>query len=215
MTALSGTETYAANLALAICGVPAIADMSVNTTAGRAVRLFFPSVRDALLRKKWWSFAKGWARPAADTVESIGPLKIRYPLPADCVRVRYIVDGDGETYDEGCGEWDIESGAASAGQAAQTFLVTNIEGVTIAYTRRIEEVRLWDPVFLEGFARALAAPISKKLGRSGGFADRLEAKAAEIIDTAAGIDSKEQSKKKAAPGSSWLAARSSGFRRGI
>ena len=213
MIARPGTETYAANLALALVGVPAIAGMQVDTTAGRAVRLFFPQVRDDILRAKWWSFAKGWDVPAADPVESLGPLKKRYALPADCLRVRYILGTDGELYDDECGAWDIESSGAREGQAEQTFLVSNIEAPTVAYTRCIGDVRLWDPVFLTGFSCKLAAPVSRKLGRSRSFADRLDAKGNAVIEDAAAIDSKEQSRQKKRPQSSWLAARRVGGRR--
>jgi hypothetical protein len=104
VTARATTETGAANLALGHLGQPALADLAHDSNLrARACRLFFGGARDAILREKWWSFAKGWVTPAADTVESLGPLKTRYVMPADCVRVRYIDGVDDE-------EWDLESG---------------------------------------------------------------------------------------------------------
>ena len=214
MTARPGTETFAANLALGHATVPEIADMSVNTTAGRAVRLFFGQTRDDILRQKWWSFATGWHSPATDTVESLGPLKKRYALPADYVRIRYLIDDNDDVFDEDDDAWDIENGPAdlAAGKLEQTFLVTNLAAARICYTRRIENVALWDPVFLSGFCLDLGGKLAMKLGRGRSLASSLAAQAKDKIDTAAGIDSKERSRQKAAPTSSWLLARS-GFRR--
>lgn len=207
MTARPGTEVSVANVALAHCGVSGIADMQVDNTKGRAVRQFFAQVRDSILRQKWWSFAKGWVRPSADPVESLGPLRKRYALPEDCVRVRYIVDANGDIHDDQCGAWDLESSGARDGQAEQTFLVSNIDAPTVAYPRRIEDVRLWDPVFEEAFGYGLAAKVCRKLNRSSSFADRMEGYAKDLIETASAIDSKEQSRQKKRPQSSWLTAR--------
>jgi hypothetical protein len=120
MTARATTETGAANLALGHLGQPALADLAHDSNTSlraRACRLFFGGARDAILREKWWSFAKGWVTPAADTVESLGPLKTRFVMPADCVRVRYIDGVDDE-------EWDLESGD-----------VEDSAGVTVAADR--------------------------------------------------------------------------------
>src|SRR3954470_12502675 len=121
MTARATTETGAANLALGHLGQPALADLAHDSSLrARACRLFFGGARDAILREKWWSFAKAWVTPAADTVESLGPLKTRFVMPADCVRVRYIDDAEDE-------EWDLESGDVTDGvgvTSQETVLVT-------------------------------------------------------------------------------------------
>lgn len=204
MTARASTETAAANLALGHLGQPALADLAHDSSLrARACRLFFGGARDAILREKWWSFAKGWVTPAADTVESAGPLKTRFVMPAECLRVRYI-DGVDEQ------EWDMESGDVEDGVGVtlqQTVLVTNITAPLVAYTRRIEAVRLWDPVFLDGFAYELASRCAGKLGRSTSKANGLHAQAMEAIDSAAAIDSKEQSRKTVTRTPSWIAAR--------
>lgn len=211
MTARVADETYAANLALGHCGQPELADWHEDNKRARAVRRFFPTVRDELLREKWWSFATGWVKPAADPSPAIGRFKTRYALPADYVRVRFVAGADGEPLDDLCGAWDIENGAPAPGQVAQTYLVTNVETPTVCYTRRIEDVRLWDPVFLTGFAYRLGAALARTLNRNKPLSDTLEAMARDTIATAAAIDSKEKSPSRQRPVSSWLRARS-GFR---
>lgn len=211
MTARVADETYAANLALGYCGQPELADWHEDNKRARAVRRHFPAVRDKVLRTKWWSFAKGWARPSADPVQSLGLLKTRYALPADNVRVRYICGADGEPLDDESGAWDLESSGERNGIAPQTFLVTNVEAPLVAYTRRIEAVNLWDAVFLDGFTYELGGVLARALNRNKQLADTLEAMARDILATASAIDSKEKSPSRQRPQSSWLQARS-GYR---
>lgn len=204
MTARATTETAAASLALGHLGQPELADLDHDTTAAaRACRLFFGGARDALLRAKWWSFAKGWAVPSADSVQSRGPLKTRFVLPVDCLRVRYLKDCEDH-------EWDLENGDIEdvvGVTSGQTVLVTNALAPVVAITRRIEEVRLWDPVFLDGFGYELASRAATKLGRSASRAADLHAKALDTIEGAAAIDSKERSPQTMSRDTSWLAAR--------
>lgn len=214
MTVAVGTEAYAANLALGHLGQPEIADLADSNIRARAARQFFANTRDDLLRRKWWSFAKGWAVPSADAVASLGPLTTRYVMPTDCVRVRYLTDDEGEVWDDSAGTWDIESGQASIGGVSveAVIIVTNMTAPRVAYTRRIEAVRLWDPTFMSVFTLELASRMSKRLARGSKQAG-LHAEAEALLETAAGIDSKEQSRQKVAPATSWLAARR-GYRSG-
>jgi hypothetical protein len=63
-------------------------------------------------------------------------------------------------------------------------LVTNLTAPVIAYTRKVEAVRLWDPVFLDGFAYELASRCAGKLGRSTSKAEKLHAQAMEMLESA-------------------------------
>lgn len=205
----AGTETAAANLALGHLGQPAITDISDIGLRARTMRTFFAAARDSTLREKWWSFAKAHVRPAADVVESLGSLKTRYVLPADCLRVRYLDDGAGGVFTEDDGGWDIEGGVAdvAGAQIESVVLVTNIAAPLVAYTRCVENVRLWDPVFLMGFSFRLASMAARKLGRSSAKAASLEVQARDEIDKAAKIDSKEATSKRVAPACSFLTSR--------
>jgi hypothetical protein len=174
------------------------------------MRNFFAAARDSTLREKWWSFAKAHVRPSADPVESLGSLKTRYVLPADCLRVCYLDDGDGGAFTLDDGAWDLEGGVAEIAGATieSTVLVTNISSPTVVYIRRVETVRLWDPVFLMGFSFRLASLAARKLGRSSAKAASLEVQARTEIDKAAQFDAKEATVKRAQPVPSYLTARS-------
>lgn len=209
MTARADTEVAAANLALGHLGQPAIASLSDANIRARAVKLHFASVRDSLIRDKWWSFSKGWVSPAADATDSIGPLKKRFAMPDDCLRVRYIVDSDGAPFDEESGAWALASGKIDVAGAVTdaTIIESNLTAPLVCYTRRIEEVRLWDAVFLDAFAYELASRAARKCGRSATRAAELHSLAAQTIDSASAIDSMEKARPKAPARTSWLDAR--------
>lgn len=203
MVARAQTETEAGNLALFNAGQPLMTSIDTDTSArARACRQYFPTARDSVLREKWWSFAKGWVVPAAIAGESLGPLKKRYLMPEDCLRVRYIQDLEDDA-------WDLENATVdmSGVPTSQTVLVTNVTAPVVAYTKRIVEVRLWDAVFLDGFGEDLASRIALKVGRSQSFADKMAARAMGTIATASAIDGREQSKQVITRTPSWVAAR--------
>lgn len=202
MTALGGTEEYAANLAMGHLGQREIATLSDNNTRARAVRQFFAIARDATLRLKWWNFATAWVTPAADAVAGNGVLTVRYLLPADCIRVRFV---EGALEDS----WAIENARVAIGgvEVEAGILVTDIAAPNVCYTRRVESVRLWDVLFLEQFGYELAACCARKLGRSAAYANTLRATAAEKLRIAGGVDSKEKAREPARPETGWAAAR--------
>ena len=203
MTARAGTETAAANNALGHIGQPAsIADLATDTSAAaRACRQYFGSARDEALRLKDWNFAAAWATPAAIAGAAEGPLKTRYVLPADCIKVRSV---DGLAADA----WAVETTKVDG--ADQTVLVTNAEAPLVSYTRRVENVALWDPLMLAGFELLLAAKLAPKIARDPSLAGGLEARARDLIDSGAEIDAREAAPKTVSRDTSWIAARRGG-----
>ncbi len=207
MTAAFGTEEYAANLALGRLGQPEIARMDDASTRARKIRQFFPAARRATLRLKPWNFATGWVTPAKDPVASIGELKNRFVMPADCVRVRFI-KGDSRR------PWSIESGKATVAgvEVEATILATDIDDPTVCYTRDITAVRLWDDLFLQGFALMLAGECALALGRSRELGESLKAQAENMVSGAATVDAKESGGEKTRPEPSFVRGRRGGGR---
>lgn len=209
MPAAPGTQEYAANLALGHLGVPELATLADQTTRARKASLFFPQVRDTLLRRKKWNFASAWFTPARDPVDALGHFKKRYPLPSDCLAVREVKDCDDDA-------WAIESGQVTVAGAGVTVmvLVTNADDPVVNYTRRIENVQLWDQLFLNAFACFLAADLSTSLGKAQSTAEKWRTAGENMLPTAAKVDSKEQSKSHRRPPTSWELARQRPLRRG-
>lgn len=201
-SALGGTEEYAANLAMAHLGQREIATLSENNTRARAVRQFFAIARDTTLRLKWWNFATGWATPAADVTAGTGALTKRFPLPSDCLRVRFVEGADDDS-------WAVESAIVNVGgvDVEAMILVTDFDAPNVCYTRRIESVRLWDVLFLEQFGFELAALCARKCGKSAAYAETLRATAADKRRTAGGVDSKEKAREAPRRDTSWVSAR--------
>jgi hypothetical protein len=216
------TEVDAANLALAHLGQAPIGTLEEDNIRARSARQWLGTARESMLREKWWSFAKGWIQPASDAKQSLGPLKTRYIMPEDCLRVRYLDDGHGNIYDEESGAWDLEAAQVTISDVLieATVLVTNITqktltggglGFWVAYTKNIKEVRLWDAVFLEAFSYELAGLMARKLARSRTMAAELHTMAHDKVMSAAAIDSKETSRKTISRTPTWVRARSGFF----
>lgn len=205
MTAAVGTDEFAANLALGHLGEPEIAAMSDQSKRARKIRQFFAPARDELLRRKDWNFASAWHIPSADTVPGIGPFKIRYPMPAYCVRVREV---------EGCDSdaWGIESAIADVQGAAVEveILVTNLTELNVRITRNDIPVRLWDAIFLPAFGHMLASYLATSLGKSRTTSDYHKSEAMKLISDAATIDSKERGRQQRRAETSWVTARRGG-----
>jgi len=203
------TEEEAASLALSLLREPGVASFNEQNDRARASRKWFGTARDEILRSRDWNFATAWATPARDLTDSIGILKKRYRLPADCLKVRFVNDLEQD-------EWAVETGTIDqAGvQTPAAVLVTNSDAPLICYTKVVDLVRLWDTQFLLAFARRLAELMAGEFGKSAGDIQQLGALAEETTDRAARTDAREQAPSTYSRDTSWTAARR-GFRRSI
>lgn len=203
--ARASTETEAANAALRLIGVAAIADINRDTKslAARECRAAFGDARDETLRQKQWNFATAWSTlPKLDT-PSQGPLKNAYAIPDDCVRVLRV-------YGLSTDEWALETVRIQAETTLvvdQTVLVSNASTALVSYTRRIVDVVLWDVEFLAAFALRLAGKVASPLSREFTIAADLEALATARTDKAARTDAKEKAPSSFTRNSSWIGAR--------
>jgi hypothetical protein len=191
------TEAEMASLALGHLGMSGIADLNDNNIRARACKQFFATVRDAMLREKWWSFAAAWIKPGLELQQAIGPLKNRYVMPENCLRIRYLADDNGGLFYEEDGRWTTEAVQVKDGDPPKEgmVLVTDIASPMVSYTKRIDVVREWDPSFITAFGYELASMVGRRLGRSRTLGDDLHVRAERATDTAATIDSKSKSRK--------------------
>lgn len=190
------TEIQAANGALSHCKQPGIALFTEDNIRARQCSIHFGAVRDAVLAEHPWSFATGWVTPARDPVDSLGPLKGRFPLPADCITVRSV---DGLEEDE----WTLE---ASDGAEAKV-LVTNATAPLVCFTKRITTVKLWEPLFLEVFQYRLAAAMAPMLLGSQVAAANLANDADQKLAPAQRADKREAARSTVSRDTSWIRAR--------
>jgi hypothetical protein len=184
--ARAGTEVDAINLALSLLREEEIADVAEETKPAREARKWFGTARDETLRENDWNFAEAWSTPAADPSTNPGPLASRYPLPADCLKVRSV---EGLVADE----WKVLTIAIGTPTPVETnVLVTNAVAPVVCYTRRITDVALWDPQFLVAFTRRLAGYMAAAFGKSIDEADGMEKASQRKVDAAARQDARER-----------------------
>jgi len=207
MTARAGTEVEAANLALGHLRQPTIANLTDDNTRARAVKLYYATARDAALRLRWWNFATGWTQPAKATAPRLGPRPNVFPLPPDCVDVRFVQDAEDD-------DWAVEAAQADPSGALVDVkvlvTVANITAPVVCYTRIIEAPRLWEPDFTLAFSYLLASLAGNKIGTSATRIKELKDLADGWRDDATQADGLESAPTQVSRNTSWLASRRRG-----
>ncbi|KPG01788.1 hypothetical protein IP86_02980 [Rhodopseudomonas sp. AAP120] len=195
------TEADIASIALDHIGEDPISSLDDGSARAVTCRIHFGSVRDDVLREHWWNFAKAWVRPSQDPVPSEGPLKNRFPLPADCVAVRFVKD-------LGADEWELESSyRPGSSEIEAQVLVCNSAEPLVCYTRRVTNVSLWDAEFCTAFALKLAAKIAAPLARSFSLASQLDARGDVKVGGAQRRNAREKAGSTISRDVSWIRAR--------
>lgn len=200
-----------ANLALSFCKEDTISSFAEpDRTAARACAEWYGTELDNVLGEDEWDFATAYATPALDPTPSLGPLKNRFPLPADCITVRSVRDAAGVPT-----QWDVESGAASIGgvDVEAKVLVSCAASVTICYTRRVTNIAIWDSKAVTAFAASLAKRVAPLIGRSNQLSKWLKEQATDEKDEASEKNAREQSRGTISLDTSWTRARRVGLGR--
>lgn len=190
------TEEGAATLALSLIKQPGIAAFSENNNRARQAQLHFAAVRDAVLEEHAWQFADVWTIPAASLTAGTGHFAKRFPLPADCIAVREVMDLEPD-------EWAMEAATG----AEVKVLVTDAEEPNVRYTQRATIVALWSPLFLQVFAHRLAAAMAPMLTKNDNDAMRLTGLADELLAPAQQSDRRERARSEVSRSTSWIRAR--------
>jgi len=229
------TALEAANLALAEIGEPPIGSFQDNSARCRRVNQWYGTKRDEILQAHDWGFCAAWIVPPMSPTPAIGYLKNRFIMPDDCLKVRDVrpyqpaqpnyggisitdpnIIAKLEALNSqplGDREWDIE--AASVGPSdvapAAKIVVTNMSQPVVNYTRRIDIIRLWDPLALTAFVKELAGALSPTIAKDIDAGAKMHAEAKEITDDAARTDSREQSPRHVSRETSWVRSRYIGY----
>lgn len=155
------------NLALSEAGITETVDSpSENSPQAETCRLFFEPVRDHILAAAHWPSAKAAKRlgllvtrdETADWVSS-DPLpgwKHAYAMPADAITPRFM-----STYAR------FESGILSSKRA----IFTDFENAILVYTKKQEDISLWESTLFLAVAYGLGAFISMPLNGKAGRAE--------------------------------------------
>jgi hypothetical protein len=141
--------------------------------AGQECRLWYDNIRDSLLRAYPWSFATSRARLAASAAPQPFGFGRSFPFPSDCLAVRNCPDLSDT-------QWEVEGRAVVSDADAP---------LNVIYTRAVSEEGLFDPIFADALAHALARRIGPRLaGSSAAQLDRIADYMREIIVQAWAVD---------------------------
>lgn len=145
------SEVAICNLALQEIGRGMmITALDENSQAARSCRLRYPYARDATLRGYDWNFASARAElPALADPPAFGYAN-QYELPADCLRVRSIENGEAD-------DWRVEG----------RRIITDLGSpIFVKYTARVTDPAQFDALFVAALAARIAADIAVSLSES-------------------------------------------------
>lgn len=163
------------NSALIKLGVETITDFEDNNKRASLCNVQYDIIRKKLLRKYHWSFA---IKRAALTVDSTAPLfgwDYRFALPSDYLRILqdpYYKDTP----------YLIEGG----------YLLTNEATFSIKYVYNITDASLYDSLFVETLATALAIDLCTPLAQSESLKQSLINDFKDLLSDARTINSQER-----------------------
>jgi hypothetical protein len=136
------------NNALVKIGANAILTLTEDTEAARAANLVYDQIRDACIRDHVWNFAVNRVELAQNSTAPAFGFSYQYNLPSDCLRVLQM--------DDMSTLYKIEGGK----------LLTDDGAAKILYLARVEDVNLFDAMFVEALSARLAAELSVTLSES-------------------------------------------------
>ena len=143
-----------ANLALQILGVSTkLESLTQDNPNARAINSCFDSVREGLLRRFPWNFAKKRASLPALTEQTVWGNLNQYTLPVDYLRL--LRPTDRQT------DWEIE-----AGDGADVIVTRDTAPLDIRYIADITDPAQFDSEFVMVFAAMLAKQTAQEITES-------------------------------------------------
>tara|TARA_R110000824_G_scaffold149861_9_gene320272 strand:- start:2439 stop:3041 length:603 start_codon:yes stop_codon:yes gene_type:complete len=136
------------NNALVKIGANAILTLTEDSEAARAANLIYEQVRDACIRDHVWNFAVNRVELAQNSAAPAFEFSYQYNLPSDCLRVLQMENMDMF--------YQVEGGK----------LLTDEGTAKILYLARVEDVNLFDSMFVEALSARIAAELCVTLAES-------------------------------------------------
>lgn len=162
------------NLALSRVRADTIGSLTESSTEAVQCNLLYELTRDHLLTAFAWPFAKT-TRILSLKNDAPSEWQYAYDYPNDCLRVHYILPPNSHTgIVSGSGiavpniEVDPVPYEIGTGSNGSRQIWTNLEEAAIAYTKKVTDTRLFDPLFVQALAWNLAAELAIPLGGDSG-----------------------------------------------
>lgn len=183
------SETDCLNDALGQIGsarITAIDDGSVNANH---CQTFYPSLRDASLRSHRWNFADRRAELAQDAATPAFEFSFQYTLPADHLATR---EYNGTSLDtSNLTSLEAILALRSRYKIEGRKLLTNDGEVKIVYTARITDPNVWDGMFYQYMATALASKLASAITKDEKKSKSKLEEAMLLWDQATAVDGQE------------------------
>ena len=177
------------NNALVKIGANAILTLTEDSEAARAANLIYEQVRDACIRDHVWNFAVNRVELAQNSGAPAFGFAYQYNVPSDCLRVLQMENMDMF--------YKIEGGK----------LLTDEGTAKILYLARVEDVNLFDAMFVEALSARLAAELSVTLSESNTlYSNMMEMYQRKILD-ARSMDAQESGGQDEIVADTWLSSR--------
>jgi hypothetical protein len=162
------------NVALGMIGQNFIAALDDGTHTANQCNIFFLPARDACLRDHLWNFAQKRAA-LAQAAAPASQWSYAYQLPADCLRI-LALNAEARL------DWAVEG----------RTLVTDEPSATILYIAKVDDVNLWDALFVDAFTILLASKLALAVAHDAGYsAELLKLYNLRLADAKA-VDGQEQ-----------------------
>ena len=193
------TDIDIANMALSRLGARAtIADFGESSAEARAVNTWYAIVRDDLVGKIDWSFARVYQQLAQSGTPP-ARWTYSYAYPSDCLKM-----------------WRLDRGTTAAGapipfevasSGGTRFLFCNESPALAVYSQRVTDANRFPPSFTRALADGLAAAIAYPITQKQEVAQLLEQRAKARIEEAMAEAVNEQMSGAATPPPETMAAR--------
>lgn len=186
---MTSTSVDICNLALGRARATKIGALDEGSPTANTCNEIYEPTRDHLLTLYSWRFAKT-TRALSQKSESPTEWLYSYDYPNDCLRVHYIVPreqiraNDANVivptpyFDYGPDPYEV-----ATGDDGSRRIWTDREEAHISYTKAVDDVRLFDPLFVQALAWLLVVDIAIEHGGDAGqrYVDRAEKKFKEVI----------------------------------
>ena len=163
---MSISDVEICNLALSKIGQSTINSLTEASVEAEACALYYPNVRDALLRSYPWNFCSK-SVSLGETSEDIPEnsfWKYLYVHPSDCLRVQKI-------FEKGCYALDVPNDYEIISYQSVKYICCDIYQAYCRYSQAIEDPTMFDSCFIDAFSCKLAAELAIPITNS---TDRLK-----------------------------------------
>ncbi len=184
------SETDLLNDALCQIGATRITGIDEGSVNANHCQLFYPSLRDDLLRSAHWRFAAARKELVQDVAKPLFEFAFQYSLPAGFLKIREYNGASLDTTNLALFERATVRRYEIEGQK----LVTNDAEAKIVFTQRITDPNIFDSLFYQTLTTWLASKLSNAITKDTERSMALLRKAVEVLlPMALNVDGQEGS----------------------